>query len=143
MAAGQIKPVTVASGIANIYARDALCGSSGTKGTERAIGGQISLLKLGVSHIPSVQGVRKHEYGEARRHHATYLEGSPLRLIERSRPVATAADGISRVLGPKMLELAAELTDGAHPYNAPAAPRGFVQSWGRTNFLRRTRGHPR
>jgi probable F420-dependent oxidoreductase len=105
----------VASGIANIYARDSFSAAAAQKGLNEQSGGRF-LLGLGVSHIPLVQGVRKHEYGKPLATMRGYLEGMSAATYkavapESSQPTVLAA------LGPKMLELARELTGGAHPYN--------------------------
>ncbi len=53
----------VASGIANIYARDPCSSASAQKGLNEQSGGRF-LLGLGVSHIPLVEGVRQLKYGK-------------------------------------------------------------------------------
>ena len=55
--------LVVASGIANIYARDAFSAASAQKGLNEQSGGRF-LLGLGVSHIPLVEGLRHHRYGK-------------------------------------------------------------------------------
>ena len=107
--------LVVASGIANIYARDSFSAAAAQKGLNEQSGGRF-LLGLGVSHIPLVQGVRRHEYGKPIATMRTYLEGisaATYRAVAPESPPQT----VLAALGPKMLELAAELTDGAHPYN--------------------------
>src|SRR5262249_49903721 len=52
----------VAPGIANIYARDAMAMANGQRALAEQSGGRF-LLGLGVSHVPSVEGVRGHVYG--------------------------------------------------------------------------------
>src|SRR6202035_2767050 len=53
----------VATGIANIYARDAMAMANGQRALAEQSGGRF-LLGLGVSHVPSVEGVRGHVYGK-------------------------------------------------------------------------------
>src|ERR1700686_1457541 len=53
----------IASGIANIYARDAFSAAAAQKGLNEQSGGRF-LLGLGVSHIPLVEGVRQLAYGK-------------------------------------------------------------------------------
>src|SRR5271156_5127733 len=53
----------VASGIANIYARDPVSSAAAQKGLNEQSGGRF-LLGLGVSHIPLVESLRRHEYGK-------------------------------------------------------------------------------
>ncbi|HEX4049660.1 MAG TPA: TIGR03620 family F420-dependent LLM class oxidoreductase [Steroidobacteraceae bacterium] len=109
--------LTVASGIANIYARDPVSAAAAQKGLNEQSGGRF-LLGLGVSHIPLVQDVRRHVYGkpvETMRAYLTALQAAPYRAVA---PDSTPRTVIA-ALGPKMLALAGELADGAHPYNVP------------------------
>jgi probable F420-dependent oxidoreductase len=105
----------VASGIANIYARDSFAAAAAQKGLSEQSGDRF-LLGLGVSHIPLVQGVRKHEYGKPVATMQAYLEGMSAAVYKAVAP-ESPPQTVLAALGPKMLELAAELTDGAHPYN--------------------------
>src|SRR5262245_63107107 len=57
------KSLTVATGIANIYARDAQATASGQLALAEQSGGRF-LLGLGVSHVPLVEGLRGHTYGK-------------------------------------------------------------------------------
>jgi probable F420-dependent oxidoreductase len=105
----------VASGIANIYARDSFAAAAAQKGLNEQSGGRF-LLGLGVSHIPLVEGVRQHQYGKPIATMRTYLRtmaASPYKSV----PPAAAPKTVLAALGPQMLELSAELADGAHPYN--------------------------
>ena len=73
------------------------------------------LLGLGVSHAPLVEGLRQLDYSKplsAMRNYLTAMKNSPYTSVPPSEdpPCVLAA------LGPKMMELAAEMTDGAHPY---------------------------
>jgi probable F420-dependent oxidoreductase len=105
----------VASGIANIYARDSLSAAAAQKGLNEQSGGRF-LLGLGVSHIPLVEGIRQHQYGKPVATMRAYLKGmaaAPYKAVPPAAPPKT----VLAALGPKMLELAAELADGAHPYN--------------------------
>jgi probable F420-dependent oxidoreductase len=106
----------VATGIANIYARDPVSSAAAQKGLNEQSGGRF-LLGLGVSHIPLVE-VRKHAYGKPVATMRAYLRGmaeADYRSIAPQAPPKT----VLAALGPKMLELSAELADGAHPYNVP------------------------
>jgi probable F420-dependent oxidoreductase len=105
----------VASGIANIYARDALAAAAGQKSLNEQSGGRF-LLGLGVSHAPLVKDLRQHEYGKPVATMRAYLQAmaaAPYQAV----PPPVAPKTVLAALGPKMLELAAELADGAHPYN--------------------------
>jgi probable F420-dependent oxidoreductase len=106
----------VASGIANIYARDPLASAAAQKGLNEQSGGRF-ILGLGVSHVPLVE-VRKHAYGKPLATMRAYLQGmaeADYRGIAPPAPPKT----VLAALGPKMLKLSAELADGAHPYNVP------------------------
>jgi probable F420-dependent oxidoreductase len=105
----------VASGIANIYARDSLSAAAAQKGLNEQSGGRF-LLGLGVSHIPLVQDLRQHEYGKPVATMRKYLRGMADAPYKAVLPAA-APMTVLAALGPKMLELAAEQAQGAHPYN--------------------------
>ena len=103
----------VASGIANIYARDAVTAAAGHD-TLNAFHGDRYVLGLGVSHVPLVEGLRGHTYARPLATMRTYLdamEAAELGIPRPERNVVLAA------LGPHMLALAAARTRGAHPYN--------------------------
>src|ERR1051325_5158755 len=59
--AGQTSKIVLATGIANIWARDAVTMSAAQK-TLAELSGNRFLLGLGVSHAPLVEGVRGHQY---------------------------------------------------------------------------------
>ncbi|MEX1178364.1 MAG: TIGR03620 family F420-dependent LLM class oxidoreductase [Nitriliruptor sp.] len=106
--------LVVGSSIASIYARDALA-ARGAQATTLARHPERFVLGLGVSHAPLVERLRGHEYGRPLAAMRTYLEA-----LDQAAPVVVDA-GPSRprmlaALGPRMLELSAELADGALPY---------------------------
>jgi probable F420-dependent oxidoreductase len=105
----------VASGIANIYARDSFSAAAAQKGLNEQSGGRF-LLGLGVSHIPLVEGLRQHQYGKPVATMRSYLQAIGKSRYQSVPPVAPPTTVLA-ALGPKMLELSAELADGAHPYN--------------------------
>jgi len=109
------KNLIVASGIANIYARDAMAMAAGQLGLCEQSGGRF-LLGMGVSHVPLVSGLRGHAYGKPIPAMRAYLEGMRAAKYIAPQPAAKPTTVIA-ALGPKMLALAAELADGAHPYN--------------------------
>ena len=110
--------LTIATGIANIYARDPVSASAAQKGLNEQSGGRF-LLGLGVSHIPLVQDVRRHTYGKPVETMRAYLQGMAAAPYRAATAAGDAPRTVLAALGPKMLELAAELADGAHPYNTP------------------------
>lgn len=109
--------LVVASGIANIYARDAFSTVSAQNGLNEQSGGRF-LLGLGVSHIPMVEGMRNHQYGKPVATMRSYLNAMAAAKYG-SVPPAGKPQTVLAALGPKMLALSAELADGAHPYNVP------------------------
>jgi probable F420-dependent oxidoreductase len=108
--------LVVATGIANIYARDPVSSAAAQKGLNEQSGGRF-LLGLGVSHVPIVEA-RKHAYGKPVATMRAYLQGMA-ESDYRSVSPAARPETVLAALGPKMLELSAELADGAHPYNVP------------------------
>jgi probable F420-dependent oxidoreductase len=107
----------VATGIANIYARDAFSTAAAQKGLNEQSDGRF-LLGLGVSHIPLVEGLRHLQYGKPVATMRSYLQAMAGFAYGSVAPEVTPQTVLA-ALGPKMLELAGELTDGAHPYNVP------------------------
>lgn len=107
--------IVVATGIANIYARDAMTMASGQKTLAEAYPDRF-VLGLGVSHVPLVEQLRGHQYEKPVPRMRAYLDAmdqAPYRSVApASKPIRVLA-----ALRPKMLELAAERADGAHPYN--------------------------
>jgi probable F420-dependent oxidoreductase len=102
----------VASGIANIYARDAVTAIAGHN-TLNKLHGDRFILGLGVSHVPLVEGFRGHTYGKpvtTMRAYLDAMEAAKLSVTVPERNIVLAA------LGPNMLALARERTKGAHPY---------------------------
>lgn len=109
--------LVIASGIANIYARDPVSSAAAQKGLNEQSGDRF-VLGLGVSHLPFVEGVRQHEYGKPVATMRAYLQGIANAPYKSVAPAARPRTVLA-ALGPKMLELSAELADGAHPYNVP------------------------
>jgi probable F420-dependent oxidoreductase len=113
---GATRRIAVATGIANIYARDAVTMANGQRALAEAYPGRF-LLGLGVSHRPSVENIRGHRYGPPLATMRAYLDAmdaapyAPPRAADESRVLAA--------LGPKMLALSAARAHGAHPYFVP------------------------
>jgi probable F420-dependent oxidoreductase len=107
--------IVVATGIANIYARDAMAMASGQRTLAEAYPDRF-VLGLGVSHVPLVEQLRGHQYEKPVTRMRAYLDSmddAPYRSVApAAKPIRVLA-----ALRPKMLELAAERADGAHPYN--------------------------
>jgi probable F420-dependent oxidoreductase len=110
--------LVIATGIANIWVRDASAAINGANTLNEAYDERF-LLGLGVSHAPIVNS-RGHHYAKPLSAMRSYLEaidehayGAP--RPEHPSPIVLAA------LRSKMLELARERTAGAHPYFVPPA----------------------
>jgi len=106
--------LVVATGIASIYARDAMATASASRTLDERSGGRF-VLGLGVSHRPLVERGRKGTYEPPLATMSSYLDqldDAPLLSAEHEHrpPVVLAA------LGPRMLGLAATRTSGAHTY---------------------------
>jgi probable F420-dependent oxidoreductase len=71
---------------------------------------------LGVSHKPLVEDMRQLEYRKPVATMRAYLQAMAKAPYYSVLPAATPKTVLA-ALGPKMLQLAAELTDGALPYN--------------------------
>jgi probable F420-dependent oxidoreductase len=104
----------IASGIANIWARDAVAMANGARALVDAYPDRF-LLGLGVSHAPTVKA-RGSTYARPVEHMREYLDAmdaAPYVGPKAEVPRALAA------LGPRMLRIAAERSLGAHPYFVP------------------------
>lgn len=109
--------LVLATGIANVYARDAMAMRATRETLAEATGGRF-LLGLGVSHAHLVSGVRKHEYGKPLSTMKRYLEAMEQAIYMGAQP-AEPAPIVLAALRPKMLGLARDATAGAHPYFVP------------------------
>lgn len=107
--------MVIATGIANIYARDAVAMASGQKTLAEAYPNRF-LLGLGVSHIPLVEQLRGHRYEKPVATMREYLDAMD-KAPYSSVPPAGKPARVLAALGPKMLQLSGERADGAHPYN--------------------------
>lgn len=108
--------IVVATGIANVYGRDELTMACGQKTLSEAYPNRF-LLGLGVSHIPLVERLRGHSYEPPVKKMSSYLDAMDKAPYGSVAPASTSR--VLAALGPKMLQLAASRTDGAHPYNVP------------------------
>jgi probable F420-dependent oxidoreductase len=105
----------LATGIANIYHRHPGVMMQGANTVAEQTNGRMTL-GIGVSSPAIVNKVRGIEYDKPLSFLRTYLdamESSMYTSVAPSEPVPI----VLAALGPKMLELAAERTAGAHPYN--------------------------
>jgi probable F420-dependent oxidoreductase len=114
---GATSRLRVATGIASIWARDAMTTANASKTLNEAYDGRF-LLGLGVSHHTITEWVRKHEYTKPLTHMREYLERMDRSMFKGVEP-AEPPSRVIAALGPKMLALGAELADGVHPYFVP------------------------
>jgi probable F420-dependent oxidoreductase len=106
--------LSFATGIANIHHRHPGAMMQAANTVAEQTGGRF-LLGIGVSHQPVVEGVRGLDYSKpvaAMRRYLDAMDASPFMAIGP----ASAPPRLLAALGPKMLELAGERADGAHPY---------------------------
>jgi probable F420-dependent oxidoreductase len=115
--AARTEKLVLATGIANIYARDAVTMRAVRETLGEATQGRF-VLGLGVSHAPMVSGLRKHEYGKPIETMRGYLEAMAAATYVGPTP-AEPAPIVLAALRPKMLGLSREATRGAHPYFVP------------------------
>ena len=105
--------IGVATGIANVYARDAIAAAQARRTLAELSGGRFTL-GLGVSHPPMAEQ-RGHEWIPPVRKLRAYLEA-----IARVEPQSPAPPAPAPIViaghGPKLLALAAERADGANTY---------------------------
>ncbi len=109
--------LVIASGIANIWARDAAAMANGGRTLAEAWPGRF-ILGIGVSHAPTVK-LRGHEYDRPYSAMVEYLDaipGAPWR-----GPAAEIPPIVLAALGPRMVGLAGERTAGAYPYFSTTA----------------------
>jgi len=108
--------IAVATGIANIYARGPMAMAAAENTLAEAYPDRF-ILGLGVSHAPLVEQFRDRRYEKPVSTMRAYLDAdvAPYDAVPpASKPIRVLA-----ALGPKMLQLAAERADGAHPYFVP------------------------
>jgi probable F420-dependent oxidoreductase len=117
--------LNIATGIANIYARDAVTMAAAGKTLAEQSGGRF-LLGLGVSHQPLVSGIRGHDASRPLTTMREYLDAMSAAPY-LAAPPAHDPPMVIGALHPKMLELAAEKTRGAHPYLVPPEHTAFAR----------------
>ncbi len=117
--------LVVASGIANIWARDAAAMANGWRMLTDAYPDRF-VLGLGVSHEGSV-GRRGGRYERPYTKMRAYLDAMDRAASSAPEPEAEPRRMLA-ALGPRMLELAAERSLGAHPYFVPVEHTAFARS---------------
>ena len=105
--------LVVATGIANIFVRDAWATNAAAKTLAGAYPDRF-VLGLGVSHRPLVE-MRGHDYRSPLSTMRAYLKDMREAQFVAAQPKHDPP-WLLAALGPKMLELSRDLADGAHPY---------------------------
>ncbi len=121
---GSTERAVIATGIANIWARDPVAMANGWRMLTDAFPDRF-LLGLGVSHSPSVSrrgGRYERPWGKMR----DYLDAMDRAASSALEPEAEPRRVLA-ALGPRMLELAAERALGAHPYFVPVEHTAFAR----------------
>ncbi len=103
--------LVIGSSIANIYARDPYTSRRALLSMNELYDNRF-ILGLGVSHVPMVEGLRGHHYDKPVTTMRAYLEA-----LHKDLPTGADAPVVVAALGPKMLQLSAEKSMGAVPYN--------------------------
>mgnify|MGYP001502494818 FL=1 len=111
------KTIGVASGIANIYARDASASAMGYVSLNKLYQGRFTL-GLGVSHAPFVEQ-RGHTYGSPVKEMSDYIKN--MKLTFQSLEYKDERNIFIAALGPKMSALASAEVTGVFPYNITSA----------------------
>ncbi len=109
--------LSIATGIANIWARDAMTMGAASKTVAELSGGRF-VLGIGVSHQPLVTGLRGHNYDKPYTYMKEYLakmKGALYRAPMPKEPVPV----VLAALHPKMLALSAAEANGTHTYFVP------------------------
>ncbi|HEV7208591.1 MAG TPA: TIGR03620 family F420-dependent LLM class oxidoreductase [Mycobacteriales bacterium] len=152
---GATRRMVVATGIANLYGRDAMAMNAAARLLTDQHPDRF-VLGIGVSHRPLVERMRGHGYAApvaTMREYLAAMAGATYLAAGGPRPTTVLA-----ALGPKMLQLARDGADGAHPYlTTPehtalargqlgagkllAVEQGVVLTSDRETFLRRAHAH--
>lgn len=111
---GATKQIAIATGIAPIHNRDAMATVNGQRTLDEAFPDRF-VLGLGVSHAWLVEDLRGGAYTKPLSTMRAYLDRMDAAPFSGYPPTASGRRLLA-ALGPKMLALAAEKADGAHPY---------------------------
>ena len=116
----------VALGVANIYSRDPTTMIGAQYGLNEQWDGRF-LLGMGISHPFIVEDMRGHTYAKPVATMRSYLEamsgGENAGPPPAQKPLTVIA-----ALGPKMLELARDMADGAHPFSTTPAHTAMARA---------------
>lgn len=109
--------LVLATGIANIYARDPQSMAAASKTVAELSDGRF-LLGIGVSHKPLVTNLRGHSYDKPYSYMKEYLPKMKSALYRAPAP-KEEVPVLLAALHPKMLQLAASQANGTHTYFVP------------------------
>jgi probable F420-dependent oxidoreductase len=109
--------LSIATGIANIWARDAITMAAASKTVAELSGGRF-VLGIGVSHKPLVLNLRGHSYEKPYSYMKDYLPKMKSALYRAPEPKEEVPIVLA-ALHPKMLALCAEQAQGTHTYFVP------------------------
>jgi probable F420-dependent oxidoreductase len=119
------KKITLATGIASMYARSAATMNAGWKTLTESFGNRF-LLGIGASHQHLVEKLHKTSYDKPYSAMVEYLTAMDNALFFGAAPTV-APRRVLAALGPKMLKLSAEMGIGAHPYFVPVEHTSFAR----------------
>ena len=122
---GATSTLKVATGIANRYGRDPMTCAAAQQTLAEAFPGRF-LLGLGVSHEHLVSKIRRHDYSKPYSGMVSYLDDMEKALFFSPKS-DVPAQTVLAALGPKMLELSATRTAGAHPYFVPPEHTAYAR----------------
>jgi len=115
-----------ATGIASMWARDSMAMSCAARALTEAFPERV-VVGIGVSHENLVRDVRGHDFRQPLSSLRSYLEAMDKAPYRAERP-STPVHRVVGALGPAMLSLAAEKTDGAHPYMVPTQHTAWARN---------------
>jgi len=121
-----IERLSVATGIANIWARDAITMAAASKTVAELSNGRF-VLGIGVSHKPLVSNLRGHSYDKPYSYMKEYLSKMKGALYRAPQPKEDVPILLA-ALHPKMLDLAATQANGTHTYFVPPAHTAKVRA---------------
>jgi probable F420-dependent oxidoreductase len=117
--------IAIATGIASIWMRDPMSAAAAHKTLSEAYPGRF-LLGLGVSHAPMVEGFLGRAYDKPYSAMDNYLTKMDNALFVGAEPTVAPARALA-ALRPRMLQLAAARTEGAHSYFVPPEHTAFAR----------------
>lgn len=119
--------MVVATGIANIYARDPVAAAGAARTLSAAYPGRL-VCGLGVSHSPLVERVRGGRYLAPVAAMTNYLDRMDAAVYRSADAAAPPPPRLLAALGPRMLDLARDRAQGAHPYLVTPEHTGWARA---------------